>query len=161
MPAGSTDEKGFPGEKGFGHEEWNFQFEDAINGWVYGYIYTCPSINYQQPFRLYFYSIHPTTKERLLVGCYREAELVDEREYKELLHHFHSRGILERRVQELLRVAPSISQRAARKEIESSLKESWIKVKCPVDSIEIFDPPFKLSTQIGDKTLSHRFKMFT
>jgi len=28
MPSGSTQERGFPGENGFGHEEWNFQTAD-------------------------------------------------------------------------------------------------------------------------------------
>ncbi|WP_420467112.1 hypothetical protein [Panacagrimonas sp.] len=161
LPAGSTDEKGFPGEKGFGHEEWNFQLDDAVLGWVYGYIYTSPALQHQQSFPLYFYSIHPTTRERLLVGCYENAELVAEDEYKKVLESFRARGILDRRARELRSAVSNMSRDAARKEIESSLKESWLKVKCPADSITIFDPPIKISTRVGDKTLSHRFKMFT
>lgn len=161
LPAGSTDEKGFPGEKGFGHEEWNFQLEDAVDGWLYGYTYTRPSISQGEPFRLYFYAIHPTTKDRLLVGCYKHARLINDPEYKKLLQRFRSAGILERRAQELQRVVPHMSRAAAFKEVESSLKESWLKVKCPVESVQLVEPPCKLPLKVGERTLSHRFRTFT
>lgn len=161
LPAGSTDEKGFPGEKGFGHEEWNFQFEDEFNGLIYGYTYTSPSIDKNDTFRLYFYAIHPVTKFRLLVGCYKEAKLVNESEYKGLLYHFQLNNIIKRRAQELIRVVPSMSIQAASHEIESSIKESWLNVKCQAEFVQIFDPPLKLPIEIGGKKLSQRFRMFS
>jgi hypothetical protein len=35
MPSGATNEKGFPSDTGFGHEEWNLQREDAFREHVY------------------------------------------------------------------------------------------------------------------------------
>lgn len=40
FPSGSTEEGGFPGERGFGHEEWNFQLSDTWNGFIFPYTYS-------------------------------------------------------------------------------------------------------------------------
>ena len=162
LPAGSTTEKGFPDENGFAHEEWNFQIEDAVDGFVYGYMRIPPSLsNQEEPFRVYFYAIHPNTKNRLLVGCYREAFLILEHEYKSVLTDFKTRKIIDRRTDELMRIVPKLSKEKARAEITNSLKESWLKIKCRTDSIQTFEPAIAINPIIGSKRLSHRFSGFT
>lgn len=161
LPAGSTDEKGYPGENGFGHEEWNFQLEDAVEGCVYGYMYSPPKKDEGEQFRLHFYAIHPETKQRLLVGSYLEAEVVRESEYRRVLKAFKSKGILDRRARELLRVAPAMGLQKAREEMSNALERAWLKVKCPVEAVKLFEPPVRLPLNVGEKTLSHRFRMFT
>ena len=162
MPAGSTTEQGYPDENGFGHEEWNFQIEDAVDGFVYGYMRTPPSLSSQEePFRVYFYAIHPNTKTRLLVGCYREAFLILEHEYKFVLTNFKARKIIDRRTDELMRVVPELSKKEARAEIINSLKKSWLRIKCHTDSIHTCEPAIAINPIIGGKNLSHRFGIFT
>jgi len=162
LPAGSTTEKGFPAEKGFAHEEWNFQLDDAINGFVYGYTYTKPSLRTDdEKFRIYFYAIHPETKDWLLVGCYKKASLISDDEYKDLLASFQLRGIVHRRANELRRVVPHLSESAAHAEITNSVKKAWLTAKCDVESVEVYDPPLVIPKKIGKKNLSHRFARFT
>ena len=43
-PTGSANDSGYPGKNGFGHEEWNFCFEDAFNDYIYAFLYFKPTI---------------------------------------------------------------------------------------------------------------------
>ncbi len=97
LPTGSTNESGFPGKHGFGHEEWNFQMSDTFNGYIYGYTYTRPSravCRSHGTFDIGFFTIHPTTNQRLLVGIYKDAELINDSEYSLVYQSFLENGII-------------------------------------------------------------------
>ena len=65
-------EHSYVGENGFGHEEWNLNTSDLIEGKVYGYTYYTPpqdAIGPPSSYDVYFFTI-AEDKKRLLVGAY-------------------------------------------------------------------------------------------
>ena len=88
MPTHTSGDGGYPGEMGFGMEEWNFQLEDAVQGFVYGYLYYTPSAKVVKEsrgrFRIGFWSMHPDTGTRLLVGVYNDATLATREDLHEV-----------------------------------------------------------------------------
>lgn len=165
MPAGSVYEAGFPSEAGFGHEEWNFQLEDAYDGQVYGYTYLRPSVAREESsggkFRIVFFGIHPATREWLTAGIYHSAELIPEDAYDSLYGYYESRGIFDRRAKELSEASPRFKRRAkAMKEVRSSVLDKLLTFRCPVSEVQIFSF-YALRSIAGNQVISHRFRGFT
>lgn len=101
LPTNSSADGGYPSIMGFGHEEWNFQIEDAVDGLIYGYLYfkkPADEIIEQAEghFRIGFWSFHPDTREKLLVGLYNDAELSSKDDIYRVNQHFASMNIYER-----------------------------------------------------------------
>jgi hypothetical protein len=132
MPSGATNEKGFPSDTGFGHEEWNFQRRDAFREHVYGYTYLKPALpriaSSNGQFRIVFFTIHPDTKDRLAVGVYHAAQLIPDARYVELLRYFRNSGILQRRAQELEQVIGRIGSRDPLTEVTDSIQKNYLSV---------------------------------
>lgn len=93
------------GTHGFGHEDWNLNTGDAIDGYVYGYIYrkyeslgmgTSPG-----PHDFYFWSRVNPRSPRLLVGVYRDAEFVPSKERTRIIQKMRKKGTFARRAAEL------------------------------------------------------------
>lgn len=165
IPSGSAYEKGFPSQKGFGHEEWNFQLEDSFEDYVYGYTYTKPAeakVNKSGgKFRIVFFSIHPETKERFVVGIYHAAEFIPEDAYDLLFKYFGEQGIFERRAEELHDASEAFTLKEALREVKNSVKKRWLSVRCPISQIETFDQYPLLDTITGSQSVGHRFTRFT
>jgi len=162
MPTANSADGGYPSETGFGHEEWNFQIEDAIDGFVYGYLYySKPSADILKRsnglFNIGFWSMHPDTHGRLLVGAYKQASLVSNDEMSKIHSIFKKKGIIDRRAEELVSVLPSMSLEKAIKEINDSFSQPYIKWKCPVDSVEVYEPMMPLPANINGKPIGAYF----
>jgi hypothetical protein len=112
MPSGDAYEEGFPQETGFGHEEWNFQLEDAFGGYIHGYMYSKPNNlrigGADREFRIVFYSIHPDTKEQLVAGIYHRAQLISVGDAQSLFDHFERERIFRRRATELCEASSTL-----------------------------------------------------
>lgn len=162
MPSGNAaHEKGYPSEAGFGHEEWNFQLDDAFEKWLHGYMYTRPKdIEQNEVFRLIFFAIHPDTKSRLVVGIYHAAEVIPVSSYDGLFLFFEREHIFERRAIELSE-ATSHSYEAALTEVKKAVSEHWLSVRCPVSRVQIPYPYPLLGSVIGLQSYTNRFRMFT
>src|SRR5690242_9869172 len=97
LPTHSSDDGGYPQQMGFGHEEWNFQVNDAVEDFVYGYLYYKPNESRireaEGRFHILFWSMHPKTHEELLVGSYEEAEIPTNEDYILVDQAFRERGI--------------------------------------------------------------------
>ncbi|MEJ5366645.1 MAG: hypothetical protein WHS86_16240 [Desulfosoma sp.] len=162
MPSGSAYEKGYPSEMGFGYEEWNFQLRDAFNDYVYGYTYSKPAENKIRKsggkFRIVFFSIHPETKDRLVVGIYHEAEIIPEEAYSPLFKYFKNEGIFKRRAKELLAVSQSFTLKQAL-EVTKAVKS--LSVRCPTSKIETFSQYPSLTKIVGNQPVGNRFTTFT
>lgn len=161
MPSGSTTEKGFPGENGFGHEEWNFQLTDAWNGYIFPYTYLVPQNKILDDnngtFDIGFFSRHQEQNKWILIGIHHNAQLIEADEYPEIIDSFSEREILARRADELLSATARFkTYRDALKEVTDAFRKPFIRVKSPVSHIEIFQPPIPI-----EKPSNHRFKSFT
>jgi hypothetical protein len=97
-------ESSYVGKNGFGHEEWNFNTSDLIDGMVYGYAYYRPSEGTPQ-FKswhdIYFFAIEPDLG-RQFVGYYKDARFLSEKERAALKRKFQTSDVLEKRIDELL-----------------------------------------------------------
>lgn len=161
IPTGNSSDGGYPSETGYGHEEWNFQVEDAYNGNIYGYTYYRPPETTIEEaeghFKIGFWSRHPGTKLKLLVGIYHDATVVSNDETNELYNYFNSEGILNRRAEELESVANYLSYSEALAEVKKSVNLQWINWKCPIEKVEIFPHLHQLTDKIGNKTIGAYF----
>ncbi|WP_422000664.1 hypothetical protein [Reyranella sp.] len=165
MPSGATDEGGFPSETGFGHEEWNFQREDAFRGEIFGYTYSTPAAHRTAAangqFRIVFFTIHPTSKERLVAGIYHAARLIPEATYAPLLDHFSAAGILERRALELEQIVDRVRGQTPLSEIKDSIAKRYLAVSCPVQDVETLSQLIPLEQIAGQQSVGARFRRFT
>jgi hypothetical protein len=67
-PSGAAaQDSGYPQEYGFGHEEWNFRKEHAVEGNVFGYMYRPPVPNKKNgsTWNIYFYTIDPVSNNKV------------------------------------------------------------------------------------------------
>ncbi len=139
LPTHTSGDGGYPSRMGFGHEEWNFQIEDAANGFVYGYLYYNPSLKAKKEsgghFKIGFWGIHPETRAKLFVGAYANASLPTNDDYEILDSTFTRNGIYERRALELCAAVTSMSYDDAIREVTNSVRERWLNFKCPVEDV--------------------------
>jgi hypothetical protein len=116
-PSGQGTDGGYPGESGFGHEEWNFQLEDACEGEVYGYLYYRPpqqTLNLSGGrFQIAFWALHPDLRQKLLVGFYHDAIPASRPDLEKLDRYFKKRRIYERRSAELVAAVPDLTFKQA------------------------------------------------
>src|SRR5688572_11609401 len=97
-------EDSYVGKNGFGHEEWNFNTNDLIDGKVYGYSYYRPNEDtpqFQGRHAIHFFGLEPN-EGRKLVGFYKNARFLSERERDKLKRKFQMSELLEKRLDELL-----------------------------------------------------------
>ena len=161
MPTGSTHEKGFPDQHGYGHEEWNFNLEDSFDGYIFPYTYSIPQEKYLKDsdgkFTIGFFAQHPSSKRWMLVGFHHDAEIVDENEYQKIISHFDESGIFSRRARELHTASSQFnSEKQALKQVRSGFIKQWIKTKCRIENVEYLENPIFI-----EKPSNHRFAKFT
>lgn len=154
VPTGQCrQERGYPAEWGFGYEEWNFQLEDACDGWVYGYLKFRPADRKVKEsgglFEIGFWTLHPETKQKLLIGWYHSAQLTTEQDLRQLDRHFRSAGIYERRATELISAVPNIGQARARREVIKSVRKHALRFKCQTGHVEALSHPIPLPDKIS------------
>lgn len=161
MPTGNSSDGGYPSDTGYGHEEWNFQFDDVFKGHLYGYTYYKPPDSTVQEaggrFKIGFWTRHPDTGLKLLVGIYHESTLVTQDEANLLYDYFESQGIFERRAEELLNVANDLTKAKALAEVRNSVKKRGIHWKCPTKMIEFFPHYIPLPNAINGKRVGAYF----
>lgn len=87
-------------EQGFGMEEWNFNQDDLIGGFLYGYIRPDFKTLVGQVHNMWFYTIAPN-KKMFLIGEYRDTYFLTLKERKELEEQLKGQGILQRRINEV------------------------------------------------------------
>ena len=161
MPSGSTTEKGFPGENGFGHEEWNFQLEDTWNSHIFPYTYQVPQqkiLNENKgKFDIGFFSRHQEKNEWIFVGIHHNAQLIADNEYPKIINEFTDREVFARRANELLSATHRFNTYdEALTEVTDAFIKHYVRVKTPVSGVEIFTQPIPI-----EKPANHRFKSFT
>ena len=160
LPTGSSSEGGHPRQMGFGHEEWNFQADDAFDGNVYGHL-PHPSEQARRKseghFQIAFWAFHPEAREKLLVGYYHDATLPTPGDYKRLDAYFRDQGIYERRANELLAAVPSLGVNRAREEVTCAVVKHWLSFKCPVDKVEALSDYVALPDKVQGKSIGMRF----
>lgn len=103
FPAGETLEfdKGFAGKHGFGYEEWNFNTNDIIEGFCYGYIYQTPKAYKNKKYNIWFFTKDKKGSD-FLIGLYKNAEFINEDQRNRLRERFkQEQEIYLRRKQEL------------------------------------------------------------
>lgn len=143
-PTAASSEKGYAEDNGFGHEEWNFQVDDAVDGFVLGYIYWKPGSRALEEssgvFDIGFWAIHPETKRRLLVGQYRKAELVDDNFRERVVEAFEEASVFDRRAGELRAVVPGLSAKQAMFKVREGITDGWMRFRCPVGAVVVLEP---------------------
>jgi len=141
----------YPGQKGFGHEDWNFNKDDAIKGWVYGYVYWVPQRFEKElgPHDLYFWILDPrNSSKRLLVGYYNGAYFVTDTEVKLAISELESHHILQRRAEELAASLQQTGQSKSVAELKQMLvADSNFRVRVRPEDIEVLSRPEPLNSE--------------
>jgi hypothetical protein len=150
QPTGEMHKKesSYVGKHGFGHEDWNFNTAQEVDGNVYGYTYFEPSKHtiraHNGKFNLDFYTIDPQSKQRLWVGSYRDAWFLDARGRANVKGLFTKRGIIEARIEELAALdgAPFRDSDKIRKTYR---KHFYLNARVKAENVKILDPPIILT----------------
>jgi len=143
-------EKSYVGKKGFGHEEWNLNTSDLIDGNVYGYSYYSPKDGHKllkETHNIYFFAIRPD-KERVLVGYYTDARFLNSAEKKALKKRFGESEVLSKRIDELvsLGVPPLAKRLSARTDL---LDDFAMNIKVAPENVFSFDRPIPLTKEMA------------
>lgn len=151
---------GYAQKNGFGHEEWNFQTDDACEGYVYGYLRYRPSAKILKAsggrFEIAFWSLHPQTRQKFLVGFYHRATPTGPVNTAVLNRHFVANGIYDRRATELA-IVPHLSRASAKNEILRSVKRGTFNFKCKTEDVELLQQRVLLPKKIKDRTVGQYF----
>lgn len=138
-PSGKSLDGGYPKQMGFGHEEWNLNTQDAVDGFVYGYLYYKPSLRVLKKsgldFWIGFWSINSETRKHVLVGVYANATLPTDEDYIKVDKVFTKKRIYERRASELRAAVPTLSANQALDEMYKAVRSHWLSFKCPVKDV--------------------------
>lgn len=156
-PSGKAFDSGNPGKHRYGTEEWNFCTDDALDGYVFGYLPWHPRENLRnEHFKIWFWTIPPSRKEWLLVGVYQDASLATENELRKLDNCFREKGIYKRRLTEALGKVDRPEQRS---HIKRHIARSalGLRFKCPVGEVKILYPERVLPRVFQGKTVGARF----
>ena len=157
LPTNTSIDGGYPREMGFGHEEWNFQIEDAVEGFVYGYLYYKPASRIIEVasghFRIIFWSMHPESRSQLVVGSYDDATLPSDDDYHKAYDVFMQKGIFGRRANELCVAVPSMSKDRALREVTKAISEKWLNFKCRVENVHVLPYYLPLKQVIPNKAV--------
>lgn len=161
MPTHTSGDGGYPREMGFGMEEWNFQREDAVDGYIYGYLYYKPSAKVVKEsrgrFRIGFWSMHPDTHARLLVGIYNDATQTTLEELRAVDRAFEKTGVYSRRAEELSSVVQSISFDDALEKVKDSVRSGLLNFKCCVEDLHIPTHPIPIGEIVRNQSIGEHF----
>ncbi len=161
LPSGSsTDEQGYLQDHGFGHEEWNFNLDDAVDGFVHGHIPYMPSMSVRaecaNQFDVAFWSKAPQSTDCLLVAFYRGAEVADAEDFRRVAEEFRKRGVFDRRVREVNAVRYT-SIRDTRDLVDPARRTVGHWLRCDVNRVQLLSPYIPLPSRILGNGLSQRF----
>jgi hypothetical protein len=158
-PTGDSYQKedSYVGQNGFGHEEWNLNTADLIDGNVYGYTYYNPPAHGAAPlgpYDLYFFAISPH-KERFLVGAYRSAWFLDQEDRRLLKTRLEGSPYLVHRAKELVALGlPHLQTEDDAMRI--LLTDFALNVRTAPDQVVTISPPRLLrSADIGGRDPRH------
>lgn len=157
-PSGPPKDDGYPNEHGFGHDEWNFNLDDAIEGYVYGHHPYKPAASVltkaRNRFEIGFWTKHPISREKQLVGFYRRASFAEADELARADEVIRATGIFRRRIRELKAVHP----RGVKPADEIAFDANSRCYRCMVKDVEVLATPIPLPDQIFERTLPKRLK---
>ncbi len=156
-------EQSYVGENGFGHEDWNLNTADLIDGKIHGYTYyNPPSSGSLGPHDIYFFAITPK-KERVLVGAYLNARFLDLAERQQLKDRLRGSEYLKRRADELLALnLPNLQSEDAA--IDKLLQDFAINVEVDPANVVILLPHRSLDPSLiggRDPSRLNRYTMPT
>jgi hypothetical protein len=156
-PSGEAFDGGNPGKHGFGNEEWNFCTEDALDGYVFGYLYWQPARRLcHEHFQIGFWTIPPVRKVKLLVGFYHDATLATKDELRALDAFFLKGGVYERRLAEAVKAVEQPEQKAYVRRHPPS-RARLLRFKCPVEKVEFLHPERVLPKVFQGRTIGAHF----
>lgn len=152
-------------EEGFGMEEWNFNQDDLVDGFLYGYIRPDFNTLVRQVHNIWFYTISPDNR-MFFIGEYRDAYFLTLEEREELEDQLKKLGILQRRIKEVysaLQKTPEF-EHVTESEVSSHFIDRLVfRLKVSPSNAILYSEPKEFSidtwdTFSADKKLNKRYK---
>ncbi|RLL17217.1 hypothetical protein D9K79_17515 [Acinetobacter cumulans] len=88
---------------GVGHEAWNFNKSDLVDGKVYGYLKAEVSTLFNEKHNIFFFSRN-LNGDLFLVGYYKDCKYLAEEERIKLRERMAESGILDKRINQVYRI---------------------------------------------------------
>lgn len=154
-PSGLPKDAGYPREKGFGGDEWNFNLGDSYKGYVYGHTPYAPSARAKATlppvFCVAFWTKHPETDQIFLVGFYESAEWTSGGQSMQFDLWLRKSSRWERRRRELLSVT-----RLSKAKIDAEFPFPprgyiWWKLRCPTGKVQLVDGWMSIPKMLVEK----------
>ena len=110
-----------------------------------------------------FWAYHPNTNQKVVVGYYNHVRQAEPADWGLLDDYFSYYGIYKRRAEELHKAVPKIGVKRALEEINNSVKNRYLRLKCPVAEVNAlpFSGYYPLPKEVDGKKINHRFGGYT
>lgn len=142
---------------GVGHESWNFNRSELIDGKVYGYLQADVPTLFNELHNIFFFSKN-LNGEFFLVGYYKDCKYLTHQERIELSEKMMESGILDKRINQAYRTLKDIDDYS---DISWETVENHFKLECSSfklevlpENITIFDPKIPLIKEECVKVLN-------
>lgn len=149
-------DNGFAGKHGFGYEEWNFNTNDLIDGLCYGYMYQTPKYFEGKKFNIFFFTKDNDGRDRL-IGLYKDAKFLSEKQRVTLEKKFKKSEIFIRRKQELMNLG--INKKLANNYILGKTEEEKfifpLNISIAPQKIILLDRPILMSRLVKERLNYH------
>lgn len=146
----SYDKNSYEKDTGYGHEEWNFDTEKTIDGYVYGFLQQFNTITdkyREKSYNLSLYaieSINTYSNKKWWLGRINDAEVLSTAESVRAHKVYMEQGWLSEMVNDLNRLG------VKSKPLKETSKETFFNIRFKVSNLELLDEPieFKITNEV-------------
>jgi len=140
----SANEDSYEYITGFGHEEWNFDTEKVIDGYVYGFLQqfnTKSDLHVGKTYNIYLYSIEKirsNKNKKWWLGQIKEVEVISKKESKNIHNIYKDNGWLTQMVSDLN------SLNIDTKAFTETSPDIFMNIRFKIHSIYLLDSPVEI-----------------
>lgn len=140
----STDPKSHERERGYGHEEWLFDFDKLIDGYHYGLLQPVQKGRetfLKKTFDVKLFSHNSATQKNLWVGSIKKLEVISIEDAKAVYEHYKNNGWLDEMAHQIKSIKGDVSHFRSLKPHECfsvRFKPEYAKLDKPYRKIENF-----------------------
>jgi len=141
----STDKDSYEYITGFGHEEWNFDTDKVIDGYVYGFLQQCNNksdIHKGAIYNISFYSIEKINSyknKKWWLGKINSVEVISGDESKKIYNIYKKNGWLSEMEADLNKFNFDL------KEFKKTSEDTFFNIKFKVFDMQLLDEPMEIT----------------
>lgn len=139
----SSDKDSYEYQEGYGHEEWNFNSDRVVDGWVYGFLQqfnTKSAMHVGHTYNISFYSIekiNTAKNKRWWLGKINDVEAISAETSKKVYKTYEKNGWLAAMEADLKK------QNLDTKKLRETPKDIFFNMRYKISNMELLDEPLE------------------